>query len=171
MLSWHVWSICKAETSVESHDHEIYRKIALERGQVAFQNSYDLGSVYCLFSSALLLNLDVENGRIWHYSSILERMDSKCLFEFIRETCVDLDVVLCTLYVYLSVSCLTPMADHGRENQVLTHMPEYGLGLNSRTTTLKTMMIIFPWIIWLKVNGPPGLFLHNLLPISLLSHH
>ncbi|EJD07135.1 zf-DHHC-domain-containing protein [Fomitiporia mediterranea MF3/22] len=34
MLSWHVWSICKGETSVESHDHDVYRKTAKERGQV-----------------------------------------------------------------------------------------------------------------------------------------
>ena len=34
MLSWHLFSICKAETSVESHDHSIYRKLAKERGQV-----------------------------------------------------------------------------------------------------------------------------------------
>lgn len=42
MLLWHIWSISKGETSVEAQDHEIYRKIAKERGE-AFVNSYDLG--------------------------------------------------------------------------------------------------------------------------------
>lgn len=40
MLSWHVWSICQAETSVESHDHGIYRKVAKERGQVCYFMQY-----------------------------------------------------------------------------------------------------------------------------------
>lgn len=42
MLSWHLWAIAKGETSVESHDHDVYRKVASERGQ-DFINSYDLG--------------------------------------------------------------------------------------------------------------------------------
>jgi len=42
MLSWHVWSVCRAETSVESHDYGVYRKLAKDRGQ-DFENSYDLG--------------------------------------------------------------------------------------------------------------------------------
>lgn len=36
MLAWHLWSIMSGETSVESHDHEVYRKVAKERGQVCF---------------------------------------------------------------------------------------------------------------------------------------
>lgn len=42
MLLWHIWGIAKGETSVEAQDHEIYRKIAKDRGE-AFVNSYDLG--------------------------------------------------------------------------------------------------------------------------------
>ena len=34
MCSWHLWSVCKAETSVETHDHAVYRKAAKERGEV-----------------------------------------------------------------------------------------------------------------------------------------
>ncbi|THV00086.1 hypothetical protein K435DRAFT_657780, partial [Dendrothele bispora CBS 962.96] len=37
-----LWSVMKGETSVEAQDHEIYRKVALSRGE-AFINSYDLG--------------------------------------------------------------------------------------------------------------------------------
>ncbi|KAH8112627.1 zf-DHHC-domain-containing protein [Phellopilus nigrolimitatus] len=33
MLTWHLWSICSGETSVENHDHDVYRKYAKERGQ------------------------------------------------------------------------------------------------------------------------------------------
>ncbi|KDQ52698.1 hypothetical protein JAAARDRAFT_183961 [Jaapia argillacea MUCL 33604] len=42
MLSWHLWGIVNGETSVESQDHEVYRKIAKGRGDT-FVNSYDLG--------------------------------------------------------------------------------------------------------------------------------
>ncbi|KIM80330.1 hypothetical protein PILCRDRAFT_97949 [Piloderma croceum F 1598] len=42
MLSWHLWSICKGETSVEGQDHEVYRNVAKQRGDI-FVNSYDLG--------------------------------------------------------------------------------------------------------------------------------
>jgi len=42
MGSWHLWSIACAETSVESSDHDHYRKIAHVRGET-FVNSYDLG--------------------------------------------------------------------------------------------------------------------------------
>lgn len=42
MLSWHLWTIMQGESSVEGHDHELYRLLAKERGEV-FQNSYDLG--------------------------------------------------------------------------------------------------------------------------------
>lgn len=44
MASYHFWSIACAETSVESQDHEQYRKIAKGRGE-DFVNSYDLGYV------------------------------------------------------------------------------------------------------------------------------
>ncbi|THU96387.1 hypothetical protein K435DRAFT_892742, partial [Dendrothele bispora CBS 962.96] len=42
MLIVALWSVMKGETSVEAQDHEIYRKVALNRGE-AFINSYDLG--------------------------------------------------------------------------------------------------------------------------------
>ncbi|KAG6328269.1 hypothetical protein ID866_10819 [Astraeus odoratus] len=42
MLLWHIWGIASGETSVESQDHEIYRKVAKERGET-FVNSYDVG--------------------------------------------------------------------------------------------------------------------------------
>ncbi|KAL5526287.1 hypothetical protein ACEPAF_8010 [Sanghuangporus sanghuang] len=44
MLTWHLWGIAKGETSVESHDYDVYRKTAKERGQT-FENSYDLGKL------------------------------------------------------------------------------------------------------------------------------
>lgn len=34
MLSYHLWGIACGETSVESQDHEIYRKRAKSRGEV-----------------------------------------------------------------------------------------------------------------------------------------
>jgi len=40
MLLWHIWSISKGETSVEAQDHEIYRKIAKERGEVSVFTLY-----------------------------------------------------------------------------------------------------------------------------------
>ncbi|THU93701.1 hypothetical protein K435DRAFT_820176 [Dendrothele bispora CBS 962.96] len=39
-----LWRVMKGETSVEAQDHEIYRKVALSRGE-AFINSYDLGKM------------------------------------------------------------------------------------------------------------------------------
>ncbi|TDL20767.1 zf-DHHC-domain-containing protein [Rickenella mellea] len=42
MLLWHLWSVAGGETSVENHDHEVYKKMAKERGE-SFENSYDLG--------------------------------------------------------------------------------------------------------------------------------
>ncbi|KDQ24316.1 hypothetical protein PLEOSDRAFT_1046443 [Pleurotus ostreatus PC15] len=44
MLSYHLWTISKGETTVETHDHEHYSKLANSRGE-DFVNSYDLGSV------------------------------------------------------------------------------------------------------------------------------
>ena len=35
MLMWHVWGIVQGETSPEAQDHEIYRKVAKERGEVS----------------------------------------------------------------------------------------------------------------------------------------
>lgn len=59
MLSFHLWTVAHGETTVESHDHEVYRKIAKSRDEVrrfhlvvmarltsflqTFVNSYDLG--------------------------------------------------------------------------------------------------------------------------------
>ncbi|KAJ7253530.1 DHHC palmitoyltransferase-domain-containing protein [Mycena rebaudengoi] len=42
MCSYHLWTIANGETTVESQDHEIYRKIAKSRNET-FVNSYDLG--------------------------------------------------------------------------------------------------------------------------------
>ncbi|KAF5374532.1 hypothetical protein D9615_009074 [Tricholomella constricta] len=42
MLSYHLYSISWAETSVEGQDHEVYRRKAKSRGET-FVNSYDLG--------------------------------------------------------------------------------------------------------------------------------
>lgn len=44
MCSYHLWTIAHGETTVESHDHEVYRRIAKSRNE-AFVNSYDLGYV------------------------------------------------------------------------------------------------------------------------------
>ena len=38
MLAWHLWTISIGETSVESHDHEVYRRYAKDRGQVSPAN-------------------------------------------------------------------------------------------------------------------------------------
>ncbi|KAH7884266.1 DHHC palmitoyltransferase-domain-containing protein [Phlebopus sp. FC_14] len=42
MLLWHLWGVARGETSVEMQDHDVYRKMAKERGET-FVNSYDLG--------------------------------------------------------------------------------------------------------------------------------
>ncbi|KAG0702825.1 DHHC palmitoyltransferase-domain-containing protein [Suillus ampliporus] len=42
MLCWHLWGVTRGETTVEAQDHEIYRRIAKDRGD-NFVNSYDLG--------------------------------------------------------------------------------------------------------------------------------
>ena len=34
MLAWHLWSVAQGETSVEGHDHDVYRRVARERGEV-----------------------------------------------------------------------------------------------------------------------------------------
>ncbi|KAI1797062.1 DHHC palmitoyltransferase-domain-containing protein [Ganoderma leucocontextum] len=42
MAGWHLYMIACGETSVESQDHEYYRKIARQRGE-SFVNCYDMG--------------------------------------------------------------------------------------------------------------------------------
>ncbi|KAF5346618.1 hypothetical protein D9757_011442 [Collybiopsis confluens] len=42
MLSFHLWTIGRGETSVEGQDNEVYGRIAKSRGE-AFVNCYDLG--------------------------------------------------------------------------------------------------------------------------------
>lgn len=42
MVTWHLLSIARGETTVESHDHDLYRKAARSRGE-EFINSYDVG--------------------------------------------------------------------------------------------------------------------------------
>ena len=34
MVTWHLLSIARGETTVESHDHDLYRKAARSRGEV-----------------------------------------------------------------------------------------------------------------------------------------
>ncbi|KAG7099757.1 hypothetical protein E1B28_001570 [Marasmius oreades] len=42
MFLFHVYSVVNGETSVESQDHDVYRKVATSRAE-SFVNSYDLG--------------------------------------------------------------------------------------------------------------------------------
>ncbi|TFK83738.1 hypothetical protein K466DRAFT_497900 [Polyporus arcularius HHB13444] len=42
MAGWHLFMIASGETSVESQDHELYRRVARDRGET-FVNCYDLG--------------------------------------------------------------------------------------------------------------------------------
>ncbi|KAI0819261.1 DHHC palmitoyltransferase-domain-containing protein [Trametes gibbosa] len=78
MAGWHLYMVACGETSVETQDHEQYRKIASQRGET-FINSYDLGwrknlqlffnvgpDGYPLYT--LLVPLRIEpytNGRAW----------------------------------------------------------------------------------------------------------
>ncbi|EIW57164.1 zf-DHHC-domain-containing protein [Trametes versicolor FP-101664 SS1] len=78
MAGWHLYMVASGETSVETQDHEQYRKIAGQRGET-FINSYDLGwrknlelffnvgpSGYPLYT--LLVPLRIEpytDGRAW----------------------------------------------------------------------------------------------------------
>lgn len=34
MLTWHLRAAMKGETSVEGHDHDVYKKLAKQRGEV-----------------------------------------------------------------------------------------------------------------------------------------
>ncbi|KAJ7500311.1 DHHC palmitoyltransferase-domain-containing protein [Mycena galericulata] len=42
MFSYHLWTVASGETTVESQDHEVYRRVAKSRDET-FVNSYDLG--------------------------------------------------------------------------------------------------------------------------------
>ncbi|KLO19671.1 zf-DHHC-domain-containing protein [Schizopora paradoxa] len=78
MMSYHVWQVCMGETSVDSHDHRVYREVAKERGGT-FENSYDLGKLknleiffnvgqdgYPLYTLILPLRvLPYTDGRSW----------------------------------------------------------------------------------------------------------
>ncbi|KAJ7157557.1 DHHC palmitoyltransferase-domain-containing protein [Mycena crocata] len=57
MCSFHLWTVANGETTVESQDHEVYRRIAKSRDET-FVNSYDLGKKRNL---ALFFNIG-ENG-------------------------------------------------------------------------------------------------------------
>ncbi|KAJ7111845.1 DHHC palmitoyltransferase-domain-containing protein [Mycena epipterygia] len=57
MCSYHLWTIAHGETTVESHDHEVYSRVAKSRNET-FVNSYDLGKRRNL---ALFFNVG-ENG-------------------------------------------------------------------------------------------------------------
>ncbi|KAI0320521.1 zf-DHHC-domain-containing protein [Amylostereum chailletii] len=65
MLGWHLWSIAIGETSVESHDHDVYRSVARGRGE-SFINSYDLGK-----RKNLALFFNIGKGRYPWYTLIL----------------------------------------------------------------------------------------------------
>lgn len=66
MTAFHVWGIACGETSVESADHEQYRRTAKTRGET-FVNSYDLGWVYArrrmLYASSRALLQETEEPR------------------------------------------------------------------------------------------------------------
>ncbi|KII85268.1 hypothetical protein PLICRDRAFT_45462 [Plicaturopsis crispa FD-325 SS-3] len=78
MLLWHLWSIALGETSVEAQDHDVYRRVAKERGD-EFVNSYDLGkwknlelffnvgnNGYPLYTLVLPLRINpYTDGRAW----------------------------------------------------------------------------------------------------------
>jgi palmitoyltransferase len=34
MLCWHLWGVSRGETTVEAQDHEVYKRIAKDRGDV-----------------------------------------------------------------------------------------------------------------------------------------
>lgn len=86
MGGYHLWSIANAETTVESQDHEHYRKIAKSRGDV-FVNSYDLGKLknlelffnvgkdgYPLYTLFLPLRIEpYTDGRSWARRQGMER--------------------------------------------------------------------------------------------------
>ncbi|KAI0050411.1 zf-DHHC-domain-containing protein [Auriscalpium vulgare] len=61
MLLWHMWSVSVGETSVESQDHDVYRRMAESRGE-SFANSYDLGK---LKNIQLFFNIGKE-GYPWY---------------------------------------------------------------------------------------------------------
>ncbi|KAG1750279.1 hypothetical protein EDB19DRAFT_1679480 [Suillus lakei] len=42
MLCWHVWGVARGETTVEAQDHEVYKRIAKDRGDVLCVISYFL---------------------------------------------------------------------------------------------------------------------------------
>ncbi|OAX42724.1 zf-DHHC-domain-containing protein [Rhizopogon vinicolor AM-OR11-026] len=65
MLSWHLWAVARGETSVEAQDHEVYKRIAKDRGD-HFVNSYDLGK-----STNLRLFFNVGRGGYPWYTLIL----------------------------------------------------------------------------------------------------
>jgi len=39
MLAWQLWSVAVGETAVENYDHEYYRKVATDRGEVRLERS------------------------------------------------------------------------------------------------------------------------------------
>ncbi|KAJ7587347.1 DHHC palmitoyltransferase-domain-containing protein, partial [Mycena floridula] len=61
MLMYHLWTVAKGETTVEAQDHDVYRRVARNRGE-SFQNSYDLGKRKNL---TLFFNIG-ENGYPWY---------------------------------------------------------------------------------------------------------
>ncbi|KAI9000464.1 zf-DHHC-domain-containing protein [Trametes punicea] len=78
MAGWHLYMVASGETSVESQDHEQYRKVAAQRGET-FINSYDLGwrknlelffnvgpNGYPLYTLVLPLRIEpYTDGRAW----------------------------------------------------------------------------------------------------------
>ncbi|RPD72440.1 hypothetical protein L226DRAFT_467107 [Lentinus tigrinus ALCF2SS1-7] len=65
MAGWHLFMIACGETSVESQDHELYRRVARDRGET-FVNCYDLG-----YLKNLQLFFNVGPGGYPYYTLLL----------------------------------------------------------------------------------------------------
>ncbi|KAG2756812.1 zf-DHHC-domain-containing protein [Suillus brevipes Sb2] len=65
MLCWHLWGVSRGETTVEAQDHEVYKRIAKDRGD-NFVNSFDLGR-----STNLRLFFNIGPGGYPWYTLIL----------------------------------------------------------------------------------------------------
>ncbi|KAF7337106.1 Palmitoyltransferase [Mycena venus] len=80
MCSFHLWTVAHGETTVESQDHEIYRRMAKSRNET-FVNSYDLGSVLHLSntSSSLIIFCIIctENAVTSSYSLTSAKTDTR----------------------------------------------------------------------------------------------
>lgn len=125
MAGYHFASITSAETSVESQDHEQYRKIAKGRGE-KFVNSYDLGYDANLDTRARYHADGVHAGddEIWNYSSISGRTDSALLTLFVGP-----ELIPSFYGTARHIPCSFPFA----YNHIPTAVP--GRGVQELTTT------------------------------------